>query len=76
VHDSRGTCAGLAGKAAAAGAQDDPPFPLPADPFTPGDLRATALSQFWHEAVEAGIPPENVDRIIGVMLAEAHGGRP
>ena len=48
---------------------------LPADPFTAGDLRATALSQFWHESVEAGIPVESVDRIIGVMLAEAHGGK-
>ena len=48
---------------------------LPADPFTAGDLRATALSQFWHEATGAGIPVESVDRIIGVMLAEAHGGQ-
>ena len=51
-----------------------PAASLPADPFTAGDLRATALSQFWHESVEAGIPVESVDRIIGVMLAEAHGG--
>jgi hypothetical protein len=51
------------------------PASLPADPFTAGDLRATALSQFWHESVEAGIPVESVDRIIGVMLAEAHGGK-
>ena len=48
---------------------------LPADPFTAGDLRATALSQFWHEMTESGIPVESVDRIIGVMLAEAHGGK-
>jgi hypothetical protein len=87
VHDSRVLCANetlraemLSDQPPAGGCYfplsgpDEPAGgPLPADPFTAGDLRATALSQFWHEAVEAGIPPENVDRIIGVMLAEAHG---
>ena len=83
VHDSRVSCvpdAPVPWKEMLAA--DAPPaggcyFPLtdaePADPFTPADLRATALSQFWHEMTEAGIPAENVDRIIGVMLAEAHG---
>ena len=83
VHDSRVLCAdqqqkitlddldpGRAIRRGAAGAPSQP-----ADPFTAGDLRATALSQFWHESVEAGIPVESVDRIIGVMLAEAHGGK-
>ena len=83
VHDSRGTCGdGSMPMLRQEMLADEPPpggcyFPLtdaePADPFTPADLRATALSQFWHEMTEAGIPAENVDRIIGVMLAEAHG---
>ena len=76
VHDSRAACLPLLDgpdeRAVPPPARVSPS--LPADPFTAGDLRATALSQFWHESVEAGIPVESVDRIIGVMLAEAHGG--
>jgi hypothetical protein len=48
----------------------------PADPFTAGDQRAATLAQFRSELIGADIPVESADRIIGVMLAEAHGGQP